>query len=849
MLKLSAGTLWAALAFLLWLTIAGGSCSFPATLVRLPTQFLLLTTIALLSKDSRAALDEGTHSRIQRGGVSNARHESAWTRAEWDAREARDAEHDFPNHAAPPPLTLPWFSSYLEIGGLGTKKIAGEASSGLLQAGDDKSSDGTARPGNSPTQRSTESSRSPVLGLDREGKGGQEARWMSRAQSSSPRMSTGKNSAGGKRRRRLLDTSPSAGEYVALDAQPSGMDQSTLGTGVVVPPAGEANPISGCPLSELEPDYHGFPQVLSSSHQPCALVSPQNAVSQPLPPPLPPSSESRRRLRPPPSPALDPPPGDITRDLPRYFASMLNAAGDVLEGSYRAGEAPLPDESVVANVRDFGAKGDGYSDDTQPFLDAIRLTKGPGVIFIPKGSYILLQPLVIRQPGIVLRGEGQTLTTVVFSRSMTDIYGNNWSGGGPDDMRMICFLGPEPHDKQGGWQLLSPITSPSPRTSHFLVLGDVSQIQEGDWVSIALDPAASNGRMNNLLRSLPLEWDLCPTCVHSSGEGGVLRFHSRVLPVWAHNSAVLLERALPFDVILEAEPKLYKFMAGIQNNGIKHLSLSMRWEPYHGHFTEAGWNGLEFSDLSNCWARNISIINSDNAIAVYRSSFCTITDIYIGVTRPRGDNGIDCHHGINDPSSRTRPRGDNGIDCHHGINVSASQDILVTKFRIQTKCYHDVGVFNYTAGVDPSSRTRPRGDNGIDCHHGINVSASQDILVTKFRIQTKCYHDVGVFNYTAGVVFASGSGIDLNMDNHRLYPYGTLWTNINVGAGTRPFDSSGLYIWGPMAGAFTTFWNIRRNVEDFAMDRGPPAPISPRYQLLPSDLSRIMLDRRLTQQI
>ena len=45
----------------------------------------------------------------------------------------------------------------------------------------------------------------------------------------------------------------------------------------------------------------------------------------------------------------------------------------------------------------------------------------------------------------------------------------------------------------------------------------------------------------------------------------------------------------------------------------------------------------------------------------------------------------------------------------------------------------------------------------------------------------RCYHDVAIFAWSVGVVYSNGMGSDLNMDHHRLFPYGTLFTNINVG--------------------------------------------------------------------
>ena len=64
-------------------------------------------------------------------------------------------------------------------------------------------------------------------------------------------------------------------------------------------------------------------------------------------------------------------------------------------------------------------------------------------------------------------------------------------------------------------------------------------------------------------------------------------------------------------------------------------------------------------------------------------------------------------------------------------------------------------------------------------------------------------------NHQIGVVFANITGPDISMDGHRFYPYGTLFTNINLGLGTHPFLSGGLSPWGSIAASFTTFWNIK----------------------------------------
>lgn len=74
------------------------------------------------------------------------------------------------------------------------------------------------------------------------------------------------------------------------------------------------------------------------------------------------------------------------------------------------------DAFVIANnVKDFGAKGDGSTDDTkaiQDALDALRFGKGikdkdynaGGVVFIPEGKYVIKKSITIPK-GVTLRGE------------------------------------------------------------------------------------------------------------------------------------------------------------------------------------------------------------------------------------------------------------------------------------------------------------------------------------------------------------------------------------------------------------------------------------------------------------
>lgn len=78
--------------------------------------------------------------------------------------------------------------------------------------------------------------------------------------------------------------------------------------------------------------------------------------------------------------------------------------------------------------------------------------------------------------------------------------------------------------------------------------------------------------------------------------------------------------------------------------------------------------------------------------------------------------------------------------------------------------------------------------------------------------------------FSTGVVVSYGRGVDLNMDHHRGHNYGTLWTQLDFGKGTRSFDSGGSSNRGIHAGAYTTFWNLAaagNQLGDLENDLGP----------------------------
>jgi Pectate lyase superfamily protein len=108
-------------------------------------------------------------------------------------------------------------------------------------------------------------------------------------------------------------------------------------------------------------------------------------------------------------------------------------------------------------------------------------------------------------------------------------------------------------------------------------------------------------------------------------------------------------------------------------------------------------------------------------------------------------------------------------------------------------------------------------------HHGLNSSGGNDVLFTRFDVKKKFVHDLTVDGYAMGTVWSNGKGVDLNMDHHGRAAYGSLWTNLDLGAGKRPFGSGGSGNRMPHSGAFSTFWNLtaRNPMKLPANDFGP----------------------------
>jgi len=132
----------------------------------------------------------------------------------------------------------------------------------------------------------------------------------------------------------------------------------------------------------------------------------------------------------------------------------------------------------------------------------------------------------------------------------------------------------------------------------------------------------------------------------------------------------------------------------------------------------------------------------------------------------------------------------------------------------------DVRITNSDSGIFARSTNATLRDIVIDSqrpiersrqatgHHGVTLSG-QDNLFERFDFRTRFMHDITVTSGSAGNVAASGKGLNLCFDHHCYGPHANLFTDIDLGEGSRMFQSGGGAHLGRHSAAWETFWCIR----------------------------------------
>ena len=331
---------------------------------------------------------------------------------------------------------------------------------------------------------------------------------------------------------------------------------------------------------------------------------------------------------------------------------------------YHNGEKEIPNVTVRANVKDFGAVGDGVADDTQAFKRAIAETEY-GAIEIPRGRYVLTGPLHIKKRGIVLRGAGPDQTVFVIPKSLQQLLpADQFTALGVPKLKYSfggAFIEVRGND---GLKKIGQVTAPAQRGDQVLVCENAEHIASGSWVMLRQKLDAELGRhmhaglnagKDTLSRSRTIEWV------------------ARVVRV--EGDHVMVDRPLRLDVRPEWQATLHLYQPTVDEVGIEGVTFEFSGVEKKKHLLEEGFNAIQFSDVFNCWVKDVRFVDADMGLKVNGARFCQGEGLEFVEEKREGLTG------------------------HHAIWASGNAEgCLFQDFRLETTYVHDLTVEGFAHG-------------------------------------------------------------------------------------------------------------------------------------------------------
>jgi hypothetical protein len=427
---------------------------------------------------------------------------------------------------------------------------------------------------------------------------------------------------------------------------------------------------------------------------------------------------------------------------------------NVSYAGYHRGERPLPRPPVRADVRQFGAVGDGVTDSTAAINAAIDAVgaMGGGAVLVPSGRYKLSGVVWMHHSNVVLRGSGRDSTTLFFDQPLGTCYRQpprfpwSWSGG------LVWFIprplraGLESRDFQGneGWMdnwLLSGVTDEVSRGSLRIPVANPRAFRAGQQVLLLVDNPTDNSFLRHVSGDIPgaatYPWTVAGRRLRPEISDWPLAENFRFFrwPVRIERvepGAVVLAQPVRTDLRTAWNPRFTTLGPAVRESGIEGLTLEMREVALATHNQDPGFNGTAFQAALDCWAREVDVVHGDNGFGLTSSKNITLTDVRV--------RGKARHHSF--------------------ICRVQSHDMLIDRFEIPQA----------TTPVTPGA-----------AYHGINTEG-----------------------LSSGNVWSNGV-MDGTFDSHRALPFDSVRTAISI---NNTGSTGGAGDAGPRWGARICHWNV-----------------------------------------
>lgn len=358
---------------------------------------------------------------------------------------------------------------------------------------------------------------------------------------------------------------------------------------------------------------------------------------------------------------------------------------DFSYAGYHFGEAKPPSLPVDVSIKDFGAVGDGRTDDTAAFKRAVVEAAGK-VILIPAGTYVLSDRIEYTGTGTVLRGESRDTTVLFFTKGLEQLYPSptendsgtpttQWSwGGGLLSIKSKTIT-------DGPFHL---VVEGAGRGGKSLTVEKPGVLKPGELVVVSWH---SNETQTGLTQML-----YANDAGDASGVPEKNSRHQLNKIVSMEGTKLELLRPLRFPFTSGVRMEVHRMGPESKECGIEDLTLKFDSGIYRAHFQEQGFNGVAIAlHAVNCWVRRLRIVDADNGI--------------FGA----GTNGL-----IEDIifESKRKSLAEAQRKGHHGID--GGRDCLIQDVVFDTTYFHDLSVSSPQVG---NVFRRVRGEDLNMDHH------------------------------------------------------------------------------------------------------------------------------------
>jgi hypothetical protein len=225
--------------------------------------------------------------------------------------------------------------------------------------------------------------------------------------------------------------------------------------------------------------------------------------------------------------------------------------------------------ATIVNVKEFGALGDGQTDDFDAITNAIASLSGKlGMVYFPSGNYLINSPLSVPD-STILQGNTSDSTTLAFDLNQQAIDCISISKG------------------QGSG--FAPVELVGPMDSNWFTMDDISGLATNDYIELR----ETNG-----------SWDVVPIEWAENSVGQIVQIESIA------GDTVFLKSPLRIGYEMELQPEVRK-ITPVVNAGVMCLKIKRADSPAEG----AGSN-IVFNYAARCMVKGVE---SDTSVGSHIS--------------------------------------------------------------------------------------------------------------------------------------------------------------------------------------------------------------------------------------